>query len=374
MLGPEPAFRIGHQERLSLLIRGHCGWHPQPQFHQFFAVSFLPGFRQEVAMARMHRRWTTWVGALVIATAQTQIANAAPATPPASNTPDNAQLLVRLQRLERDMRDLEAVTFRKPPGDKDSLPLQPPDAAAAPETLAAPMPDLNPLLRRIDELEEGLTRVTGQMEVLGHQVDQLTEKAERLQKQLDLQASAQVKAEVASQAAPPPPDSNQLASVTSPAGPALGAPPSVLGTIPADAPLPKPEPKSEIEPKKQFDAAMNLLSRARYDEASDAFRAYADAHPGEDRASDALYWTGDIAYSTKKDYPAAARDFAELLKKYPKAQRAPDGMLKLGLALFEMGQAKEACAAVAALPAKYPDASPAVLARAKSVRDEKKCR
>ncbi len=324
-------------------------------------------------MASMHRNWTRWVGALVIATAPAQFAAAAPAT-----TPDNAQLLVRLQRLERDMRDLEAATFRKPPGDSSAVPTPsdpyPDPAVPAAEPPPVVMPDLNPLLRRINELEDGLGKITGQMEVLGHQVDQLTQKTERLQKQLDLQASAQAKSELAAPAnPPPPPDPNQLASVMPPApapGPGLGPPPSILGTIPADTPLPKPE----ADPKRQFETAMGLLSRARYDEASDAFRAFADAYPGEDRASDALYWTGDIAYSTKKDYPAAARDFAELLKKYPKAQRAPDGMLKLGLALFEMGQAKEACTAVSALPAKYPDAAPAILARAKSVRDEKKCR
>jgi tol-pal system protein YbgF len=213
------------------------------------------------------------------------------------------------------------------------------------------------------------------MEQLGHQVDQLTEKTDRLQKQFDFQASAQAKAEAspsaAAAAAPtagPQPD--QLASVEKPRVQGPGTPPGVLGTLPANTPLPKPE----ADPKRQFEAAMNLLSRARYDEASDAFRAFADAHPDTDRAPEALYWTGDIAYSTKKDYPAAARDFAELLKKYPKAQRAPDGMLKLGLALFEMGQSKEACAAVSALPAKYPDAMPGILMRAKSVRDEKKCR
>ena len=154
-----------------------------------------------------------------------------------------------------------------------------------------------------------------------------------------------------------------------PVSPALGAPPSVLGKIPADTPLPK-----VADTKREFDAAMNLLSRAKYEEASNAFRACAVAHPDEDRAADALYWTGDIDYSARKDYTAAARDFAELLKKYPKAQRAPEGMLKLGLALFELGQAKEACAAVLAFPAKYPDAAPALLTRAKSVRDEKKCR
>ena len=325
-------------------------------------------------MSAMHRDWTKWIGALVILAAQTPVAMAAPAT-----AADNAQLMVRLQRLERDMRDLEAATFRKPPGDKTAAPIAPASqadiAVPAPDTPPVVMPDLNPLMRRIDELEEGLGKVTGQMEVLGHEVDQLTQKTERLQKQMDLQAAAQAKAEVAAPAAAAPetPDSNQLASVTPekpPVTEGVGAPPSVLGKIPADTPLPKPE----ADPKRQFDAAMNLLSRARYDEASDAFRAFADAHPAEDRAPDALYWTGDIAYSTKKDYPTAARDFAELIKKYPKAQRAPDGMLKLGLALFEMGQAKEACAAVLALPAKYPDATPAVLARAKSVRDEKKCK
>ena len=119
---------------------------------------------------------------------------------------------------------------------------------------------------------------------------------------------------------------------------------------------------------------MNLLTRAQYDQASEAFRKYADAHPDEARAADALYWTGDIAYSAKKDYPEAARDFAELLKKYPKAQRAPEGMLKLGLALFELGQMKEGCAALVALPAKYPDASQAVATRARAERTSNKCK
>ncbi len=334
-------------------------------------------------MTAINREWSKWVGALVFVVAQTQLVAAAPATPATGSpsTADYNQLVVRLQRLERDMRDVEAITFRKPPSDKASAPPLPPPAAeipGAPTTDTPPvvMPDLNPLMRRIDELEEGLGRITGQMEELGHQVDQLTEKADRLQKQLDFQAAAQTKAETsagaAALAAPAVPETDQVASAEKPPAPqAPGAPPGVLGTIPSKTPLPKPE---IADPKRQFDAAMTLLSRARYDEASDAFRGFADAHPDADRAPDALYWTGDIAYSTKKDYPAAARDFAELLKKYPKAPRAPDGMLKLGLALFEMGQTKEACAAVAALPAKYPDATPAILTRAKSVRDEKKCR
>jgi len=136
-------------------------------------------------------------------------------------------------------------------------------------------------------------------------------------------------------------------------------------------PTPAPRP---ADSKIEFDAAMNLLSRAQYDPASSAFRKFADTHPDEDRAPDALYWAGDIAYSAKKDYPEAARDFAELLKKYPKAQRAPEGMLKLGLALFELGQMKEGCAALVALPAKYPEAAPTIATRARAERTNNKCR
>jgi tol-pal system protein YbgF len=245
------------------------------------------------------------------------------------------------------------------------------------------MPDLNPLMRHISELEETLGRLTGQMEELGHQVDQLAQKTDRLQKQMDLQA-AQASAAALAQAAPSPtdmpaatPDTGALASLApdqnAPVLRPSGAPPAELGQIPAGTRLPTPA-GPPADPKREFDAAMNLLARAQYDQASDAFRKFADAHPTEDRAADALYWTGDIAYSARKDYPEAARDFAELLKKYPKAQRAPEGMLKLGLALFELGQMKEGCAALVALPAKYPDASQAVTTLARTERTSNKCK
>jgi tol-pal system protein YbgF len=301
---------------------------------------------------------------------------------PAVQVIDARDLIARLQRLERDMRDLQAETFRRAPGAPPQAPPAnaPPSPAPEPQSQQAAIPDLNPLMRRIGDLEESLGRLTGQMEELGHQVDQLSQRTDRLQKQMDLQqAMPAANAEMPPLAADTPArsadDGNAVASLAPDrnAAPLRGTPPANLGQIPAGAPLPAPSARP-ADPKREFDAAMNLLSRAQYDPASDAFRNFADAHPDEDRAPDALYWTGDIAYSAKKDYPEAARDFAELLKKYPKAPRAPEGMLKLGLALFELGQMKEGCAALAALPAKYPDASQAVATRAKAERTNNKCK
>jgi tol-pal system protein YbgF len=256
------------------------------------------------------------------------------------------------------------------------------------ETAAEPEPepsmvDLGPLLRRMDELADGLGRLTGQMEELGHQVDQLSEKADRMQKEIDLQANAQASGPPpgdAAQANGPPPAAPDAVASAAPDNNAPALRPyvpqtGILGTLPAGRPAQLPPGQgAEADPKREFDAAMTLLSRAQYQPASEAFRAFADAHPTDDRASAALYWTGDIAYSTKKDYDEAARDFAELLKKYPDAQRAPEGMLKLGLSLFELGQMKEGCAALAALPAKYPDVAMAVATRARTARRDNKCR
>ncbi len=329
-------------------------------------------------------RWT-WSGTAALAGAAFWGLAVSAAAAPATQTIDARDLLLRLQRLERDMHDVQAETFRKNPGAQT----QAPGAAAAmpepaPEVQPAPvMPDLNPLIRRIDELEETLGRLTGQMEELGHQVDQVSQKTDRLQKQMDFQAQQAQQGMVAAGAPPMPSDMAAMAAAPAPgdavasltsdqAPPTRGTPPANLGQIPANTRLPTATARPP-DAKGQYDAAMTLLASAQYDKARDAFRKFADDHPDEDKASDALYWTGDIAYSAK-DYDEAAHDFAELLKKYPKAQRAPEGMLQLGLALFQLGQMKEGCAALAALPAKYPDASQAVATRARAERTGAKCK
>jgi tol-pal system protein YbgF len=117
----------------------------------------------------------------------------------------------------------------------------------------------------------------------------------------------------------------------------------------------------------EYNSAMTLLARQRYDEARSAFRGFADSHPDDPQTPQAVYWVGDIAY-VQKDYPNAARAFAEQIKKYPQSTRAPDSMLKLGQSLIAMGQKQEGCTTLGALKAKYPQASDTILAKAKEDR------
>jgi tol-pal system protein YbgF len=313
----------------------------------------------------------------------------------AQNNPDPRDLQIRLQRLERDMRDLQAMTFRRGDDRDDSGRDDSPQADDAPPPDAAGdaggTPNLAPVMRRVDELEDGMGRITGQLEELGHKVDQLSERTDRLQKELDFQTNPPPNGfgngPDTRGVAPGGPDGGRTGGGPNTAGALASLPPDngrnlapssgSLGQLPA-APRGGPQNQGPAlqsgDPKRDYDAAQALLNRAQYERAGAAFRSFVDAHPESELAPHALYRTGDIAFSVQKNYDVAARDFAELLKKYPKAPDAPDGMLKLGLSLVSLGQTKEGCAALAALPAKYPAADPAVANRARAERRNAKCR
>jgi tol-pal system protein YbgF len=119
----------------------------------------------------------------------------------------------------------------------------------------------------------------------------------------------------------------------------------------------------------QYDQAMSLMRRGQYDEASAAFRAYADANPDDaDLAPQAVYWVANISF-IRQDYAPAARTFAEVIKKYPKSTRVPDAMLKLAQSFMGMGQKSEGCTTLGLITSKkYPDANPQTISQAAALR------
>jgi tol-pal system protein YbgF len=239
---------------------------------------------------------------------------------------------------------------------------------------------INGLSAKVRDLEDTIRNLTGQNETLTHRVQELGEKIDRQKKDFEYRLCAMTAQQLgagtgqndanavpcpgegagggAATFNPPPPQGN--------GGPPqqLAPPPGVLGTLPSGAP---PQLMAPPSTQPEFSSAMNLLAKARYDEARAAFRGFADAHPKDNLAPQAIYWIGDIAY-VQRDYPGATRAFAEVIKKYPTSSRAPDSMLKLGQALIASGQKKEGCTALAALPAKYPHATAAVLAQGSGAR------
>ncbi len=219
------------------------------------------------------------------------------------------------------------------------------------------------LKQRLHDLEQSLQQLTGQNEQLGHRVQELRAKLDSQQKDYDYKLcslSAQLlgAGSASDQSGESLPCTLGADAGTASVGqPTLGSG-GTLGTLPQGA---------VHDTRPQFDAAMNLLARAQYDEARAAFRTFADDNPKDALAPQAVYWLGDIAY-VQKDYGGAAQAFAEAIKKYPTSSRGPDSMLKLGQSLLALGQIKEGCLTLGAIKSKYRNASASVLSQAASAR------
>jgi tol-pal system protein YbgF len=247
------------------------------------------------------------------------------------------------------------------------------------------------LNQRLGDLEETLRRLTGEVEELNHRVGDFNDRLSRVRKEFDYKicalAAQQLGVSVNSgqenalpcggSAQPgvgPPPS----APSTSPGNPVhLAPPPGTLGTIPrSELSQPTQAPTDQmasLDTRPQFEAALTMLAKAQYDEARAAFRGFADMYPRDELASQAVYWVGDIAF-VQKDYPNAARAFAEELKKYPDSPRAADSMLKLGQSLLAMNQKKEGCRALGTLANQYPTASKSITDQALAARKIAGCR
>lgn len=135
-----------------------------------------------------------------------------------------------------------------------------------------------------------------------------------------------------------------------------GAPPRVLGTIPAGATSTiTPEQQQAaaaaaslagMPPEAQYQAAYALIGQGRYADAEQAFKTFLAQHPKDNLASSAAYWIGHSYFATG-DFQNAAVAFADAYKKYPKGIKAPDTLLDLGRTLAKMGNTQDACATFA---------------------------
>ena len=251
----------------------------------------------------------------------------------------------------------------------------------------------NDRIRQLEDRVRGLTRslsqATGTNEELAHQIRQQNQKVDEMQKDFAyrlctlsaqqlgaadaMNCAAGGTASAVPQAYPPQGmrAGDPLPPIDATGGNFDPAPPPMRGRPPGPLPAgPAPPNGSLAAPgnTSQYDAAMNLMSRAQYTEAAAAFRGYADANPDDsDLSPQAIYWVANIAF-LQQDYASAARTFAEVIKKYPKATRASGAMFKLAQSFMAMGQKSEGCTTLGLIRTRYPNASPQTLAQAATLR------
>jgi tol-pal system protein YbgF len=257
---------------------------------------------------------------------------------------DLQQLQDRVARLERDMAALESQVYR---GGGSGAPAMPPGQAAAGEEL------------RLERFGDQLRDLTGRIEDLQHEIDEMKARADKRANDVDMRLQALEQAAGINGAAAnnnpnappqrqnqPPEPPHQTAAMTPP------APPS--GNSGAGTATPAPgEVLPSGSPQQQYNYAFGLLRDANYPAAAQALREFVRRYPASPLSSNAEYWLGET-YFVRGQYQAAAAIFAEGYQKYPKGNKGADTLFKLGSSLGRMGRKSDACEAFARLDHDFP--------------------
>ena len=148
-------------------------------------------------------------------------------------------------------------------------------------------------------------------------------------------------------------------------------PPGRVAGMPQVAPRPGPSvaATSVGDPRSDFEAAYGYFSQRQYDQAEMGFRRFLQSNPRDKLVPEATYWLGE-SYLQRSRYREAAEQFLNLSADHPNAPKAPDALLKLGMALNGLGARDRACAVFAELDRKYPQAPAPV--RQGSEREQKR--
>jgi len=160
-------------------------------------------------------------------------------------------------------------------------------------------------------------------------------------------------------------------------GQARQAPVYVPPSNPVVAPVPGVAPKyANVQPtpsaRDEYDAAYGYIMSGEYDLAERSFKTFLANHPTDRRAGSAQYWLGE-SYFQRNLHREATDAFLKSYTQYPDDVKAPDSLLKLGLAYQGLGERKAACNAYDELLSKYPKASKALRDRAVSEKNRGKC-
>ena len=117
-------------------------------------------------------------------------------------------------------------------------------------------------------------------------------------------------------------------------------------------------------PKKQYEFATSFLKVGDYSMAERAFREFVTTNSEHELAGNAQYWYAET-FRIRQLYTDAATAYLEGYQKYPKGEKAPINLLKLGVSMVQIGEKEQGCKMIKGVEKQYPKANQSVLQKAK---------
>lgn len=128
----------------------------------------------------------------------------------------------------------------------------------------------------------------------------------------------------------------------------------------------------DLSPKKQYEFATSFLKVGDYSTAERAFREFVISNSDHELAGSAQYWYAET-FRIRQLYTDAASAYLEGYQKYPKGNKAPDNLLKLGVSMVQIGEKDQGCKMINGVELQYPDAKQSIIQRAKYESNKFEC-
>jgi len=125
-------------------------------------------------------------------------------------------------------------------------------------------------------------------------------------------------------------------------------------------------------PEEQYKFAVSFIKVGDYETAELALREFVDKNPKHELAGNAQYWYGET-FRVRQLYQDAATAYLDGYQKYPKSNKAPVNLLKLGVMLVQIGEKEQGCSMILGVKDQYPKANQSVIQKAEYEKKKFNC-
>ena len=125
-------------------------------------------------------------------------------------------------------------------------------------------------------------------------------------------------------------------------------------------------------PEEQYKFAVSFIKVGDYETAELALREFVDINSKHELAGNAQYWYGET-FRVRQLYQDAATAYLDGYQKYPKSNKAPVNLLKLGVMLVQIGEKEQGCSMILGVKDQYPKANQSVIQKAEYEKKKFNC-
>lgn len=229
------------------------------------------------------------------------------------------------------------------------------------------------LMARMDTLETSQRSLTGEMERLRYERDNLIAELEALEGDIRAMQELSNRIRIHLDAVDLVAQETQGQAESYEYGPAIDGQPSAIPGAPVyeekelvigeETIVTEPEGPLGQDVSQLGQIGKTKLAEGDFAGAQVSLSQYLEFNPDASDAGEMSFWLGE-SYFVRGGYADAADAYITSMRKNPDGEKAPNAMVRLAAALRELGKTAEACQTLSSFPSQFPDAREAVKEKA----------